>query len=83
MNYPIGTKLTTGNIYAGTYSILIMPYTLNCRPAEFKAQVVVADADGNMILQFEENGNEYWALLNACIKRITTGDYSDSLWVAL
>jgi hypothetical protein len=76
MNYPEGTKLTVGTVYAGVYSILIMPYTLNCRPAEFKAEVVVADADGNMISQFEMDGDEDWALRNACIKRIMTGEDS-------
>ena len=80
MNYPIGTKLTVGTLnHLGTmitYSILIMPYTLNCRPAEFKAEVVVAHAVGELIAQFEMDGNEDWALLNACIKRITTEDYS-------
>ena len=76
MNYPIGTKLTVGTHNDLAYSILIMPYTLNCRPAEFKAQVVVADADGDMILQFEDDGDHDWALKNACIRRIITEDYS-------
>lgn len=81
MNYPKGTKLTTGTLKNSayeylTYSVVIMPYTLNCRPADFKAEVMVADEEGNLIDQFEENGNEDWALLNACLKRITTEDYS-------
>lgn len=81
MNYPKGTKLTTGTVKTSsyqylTYSILIMPYTLNCRPAEFKAEAIIADEEGDLISQFEMDGDEDWALLNACIKRITTEDYA-------
>lgn len=81
MNYPEGTKLSTGTLKNDAYeylifSILIMPYTLNARPAEFKAEVVVADEEGNLIDQFEMDGDKDWALLNACKKRIVTGEFN-------
>jgi hypothetical protein len=72
MNYPKGSRLTVGTYYTLTYSIVTMPYTLNVRPAEFKAEVVVADNEGVIIDTFEQDGDHDWALVNACLKRIIT-----------
>ena len=65
-------KLTVGTYNDLTYSILIRPLVLNSRLADFRAEVTVADEEGEVLDQFTENGDEDWALLNACIKRVIT-----------
>ena len=67
-------KLTVGTYGDLTYSILIRPYTLNCRPADFKAEVTVAGNSGEVIDQFTQDGDKDWALRNACLKRIMTDE---------
>jgi hypothetical protein len=67
MSYPNGSRLTVGTFNTLTYSIVIMPYTLNVRPAEFKAEVTLADDAGNIIDTFEQDGDRDWALINACL----------------
>lgn len=72
MNYPKGSRLVTGEFNSLSYSMVIMPYTLNVRPAEFKAEVTLADNEGVIIDTFEQDGDHDWALINACLKRIIT-----------
>lgn len=76
MNVANGSMLSIGTSREGlVFSILIRAYTLNCRPAEFYAEVIIANPNGKVIGTFELDGNEDWSLRNACEKRIATGDY--------
>jgi len=70
-------KLSVGTYNDLTFSILIRERaTPLSDDADFAADVTVADAEGEVIDQFEESGGEDWALRNACIKRIITEGYS-------